>query len=213
MGKYLKGILGPFSGLVGTVVGATWKGISVMRSRSVKSNKPATENQMKQRTAFTLMTEFLNPLRDLINVGFQAYQKGLTPYNAAFKINMEKAITGVYPALAINYPQIVISKGRLLAPPEFTIASTVAARLDFTWVNNAVPDSTNGTDLLTIVLYNPSKQSHVQAVGLATRSSQSYNMAVPAQWSTDTVHVWAFFVSFDGKVNSDSQYLGDAEIQ
>ncbi|SDF55366.1 DUF6266 family protein [Chitinophaga filiformis] len=77
MGKYLKSILGPFSGLVGTVVGASWKGISVMRSRSVKSNRPATENQMKQRTAFTLMTEFLNPIRDLINVGFQTYQKDL----------------------------------------------------------------------------------------------------------------------------------------
>ncbi|MCF6404822.1 DUF6266 family protein [Chitinophaga filiformis] len=213
MGKYLKGILGPFSGLVGTVVGATWKGISVMRSRSVKSSKPATEGQMKQRTAFTLMTEFLNPLRDLINVGFQTYQKGLTPYNAAFKVNMEKAITGVYPALAINYPQIVIGKGRLLAAPEFTMATTAAARVDLTWVNNAVADSTNGTDLLTILLYNPAKQSHVQAVGVATRSSQTYNMTVPAQWSTDTVHAWVLFVSFDGKVNSDSRYLGDVAIQ
>jgi len=213
MGKYLKGILGPFSGLVGTVVGASWKGISVMRSRSVKSNRPATENQMKQRTAFTLMTEFLNPIRDLINVGFQTYQKGLTPYNAAFKINLEKGITGVYPALTINYPQIVIGKGRLLAPPEFATATTAAARLDFTWVNNAGTDSTNGTDLLTILLYNPLKQSHVQAVGVASRSSQIYNMTVPAQWSTDTVHVWVLFVSFDGKINSDSRYLGDMEIQ
>ena len=213
MGKYLKGILGPFSGLVGTVVGATWKGISVMRSRSVKSNKLATESQLRQRSAFALMTQFLNPFRDLINIGFQAYQKGLTPYNAAFKVNIEKAITGVYPALAIDYPQIVIGKGRLLAPPEFTIATTAAARLDFTWVNNAGPDSTNGTDLLTILLYNPLKQSHVQAVGVATRSSQSYNMTVPAQWSTDTVHVWVLFVAFDGKVNSDSRYLGDMAIQ
>lgn len=213
MGTYFKGILGPFSGLVGTVVGSTWKGISVMRSRSAKSNRPPTEGQMKQRAAFTLMTEFLNHLRDLINIGFQAYQKGLTPYNAAFKVNMEKAITGVYPALAINYPQIVIGKGRLLAPPEFTIASTVAARLDFTWISNAVTDSTNGTDLLIIFLYNPSKQSEVQAVGVATRSSQSYNMTVPAQWSTNTVHAWVLFVSVDGKVNSDSRYLGNVEIE
>ena len=213
MGTYQKGILGPFSGLVGTVIGSTWKGISVMRSRSAKSNRPATEGQMKQRTAFTLMTEFLNPLRDLINIGFQAYQKGLTPYNAAFKTNIEKAITGVYPALAINYPQIVIGKGRLLAPPEFTVAATTAARLDFTWVNNAVTDSTNGTDLLTILLYNPSKRTFEQAASVAARSSQSYNMAVSAQWSTDTVHAWILFVSVDGKVNSDSRYLGDMEIK
>lgn len=213
MGKYLKGILGPFSGLVGTVVGANWKGISVMRSRTTKSNKPATENQMKQRTAFTLITEFLNPLRDLINIGFQAYQKGMTPYNAAFKVNIEKAITGVYPALAINYPQVVIGKGRLLAPPDVAMAATAAARLDFTWVNNAVVDSTNGTDLLTILLYNPLKQSFVTAAGVASRSAQSYNLTVPTQWSTDTIHAWILFVSFDGKVNSDSRYVGDIEIQ
>ncbi|SDH35269.1 DUF6266 family protein [Chitinophaga filiformis] len=213
MGKYLKGILGPFSGLVGTVVGASWKGISVMRSRTTKSNKPATEGQMKQRTAFTLITEFLNPLRDLIKISFQAYQKGMTPYNAAFKVNIENAITGVYPVLAINYPQVVIGKGRLLGPPEFTMAATVAAKLDFTWVNNAVVDSTNGTDLLTILLYNPLKQSYVTAAGVAARSAQSYSLTVPAQWSTDTVHAWILFVSFDGKVNSDSRYVGDIEIQ
>lgn len=213
MGKYLKGILGPFSGLVGTVVGASWKGISVMRSRSAKSNKPATESQLKQRSAFALMTAFLNPLRDLINIGFQAYQKGLTPYNAAFKINIENAITGVYPTLTINYPQIVIGKGRLLTPPEFVMTSTANAQLDFTWVNNANPVSTNGTDLLTILVYNPAKQSFVTASDVAARSAQSYNLVVPTPWSTDTVHVWVLLVSFDGKVNSDSRYLGDLEIQ
>ena len=32
MGTFVKGILGAFSGKVGTVVGSTWKGIPVMKS-------------------------------------------------------------------------------------------------------------------------------------------------------------------------------------
>jgi len=34
MGKISKGILGGFSGTVGAVIGATWKGVSYMRSQS-----------------------------------------------------------------------------------------------------------------------------------------------------------------------------------
>ena len=45
MGTYNKGILGAFSGKVGPVVGATWRGKEVMRSLPKKSNRLATTYQ------------------------------------------------------------------------------------------------------------------------------------------------------------------------
>ena len=39
MGTYNKGILGPFSGKVGTVVGASWRGKDVMRSLPKKTDR------------------------------------------------------------------------------------------------------------------------------------------------------------------------------
>lgn len=43
MATYKKGILGAFSGTVGPVVGASYRGKDVIRSRPKKSSKPATE--------------------------------------------------------------------------------------------------------------------------------------------------------------------------
>jgi hypothetical protein len=213
MGKYLKGILGPFSGLVGTVVGSSWKGITYMRSRPKKSSKAPTVAQLKQRDTFALMTEFLRPLTPVINVGFLAYNNGETPFNAAFKTNIETAITGIYPALTINYPQIKLGKGRLLATPQITMATTVDAQLDFSWLNNADPTSTNGTDKVTFVVYNPAKQKYVYVQGVAARSALSYDMVLPSDFSSDNVHIWAFMAKADLKQSSDSVYLGATVVQ
>lgn len=184
-----------------------------MRSRPVTSSKPPTEAQMVQRARFTLVSQFLSPLNDLQQIGFQAYSSELTPFNAAFAANIDDAITGTYPTLTIDYTKVIIGKGRLLAPPPVTLATTVDARLDLTWINNASVDSTNGTDRLTILAYSPLKQEYVKQVSAAARSVGSYDLAVPTIWAGNTVHVWVYFVRVSGKISSNSQYVGSLEIQ
>ncbi|WP_285056674.1 DUF6266 family protein [Pedobacter ginsengisoli] len=155
MSKYLKGILGSFSGLVGSVVGATWNGIDVMRSRPRKSSKPPTLAQMKQRDTFALMRGFSREVSDIIRIGFQAYHVGQTPDNAAFGLNIVNAVTGGYPSISIDYPEFVLSKGNLLDAPEIVVATTVDAQLDFSWLNNADvadPLNTNSTDKVALVV-------------------------------------------------------------
>lgn len=216
MGKYLKGILGSFSGLVGSVVGATWNGIDVMRSRPRKSSKPPTLAQMKQRDTFALMRGFSREVSDIIRIGFQAYRVGQTPDSAAFGLNIENAVTGVYPSISIDYPEFVLSRGNLLDAPEIVVATTEDAQLDFSWLNNADvadPLNTNSTDKVAFVVYNPSKQAFAKKVGAAVRSALSYDMLLPATWSGDNVHIWAFFVSANGKVVSDSVYLDATVVQ
>ncbi|WP_285008603.1 DUF6266 family protein [Pedobacter faecalis] len=214
MGKYLKGILGSFSGLIGTVVGASWKGIDYMRSRPKKSNKPATEEQQKQRDTFALVTSFLRPITDVVNLGFQAYNKGETPYNAAFSSIMDKAITGVYPAVEINYPQVELSRGSLLDCPEISVASDEESTLSLTWVDNApTPDkNSNATDKISIVVYNPVKNKYVTAISVVARSTGSYEMSLPLNFSGDEVAVWAFFAAANGKKVNDSVFLGEIPV-
>ncbi len=78
MAKFLKGILGAFSGKVGTVIGACWKGIDYMRSLPKKSTKPPTQLQLDARYQFNLVTGFLRPISGLIKKGFQS-AVGQTP--------------------------------------------------------------------------------------------------------------------------------------
>jgi hypothetical protein len=63
MGTYNKGILGAFSGKVGPVVGASWRGKDVLRSLPRKGIRVATETQLLQRLKFSTASEFLNSVQ------------------------------------------------------------------------------------------------------------------------------------------------------
>jgi hypothetical protein len=217
MGKYDKGILGAISGLVGTVVGSSWRDIEYLRSKPKKSTKPATEGQIEHRAAFTLMRMFMDgDVSVLFALGFQGSAKKMTAFNAAFSLNLRNAVTGVYPAISIDYPEFVFAKGNLLACPDMVMATTEDAQLDFSWVNNADtgnPLNTNSSDKVTFAVYNPAKERWAIRQSAALRSAGLYDLVVPSAWSGDVVHVWAGFVRADLKKVSDSVYVGSTTIQ
>ena len=55
MGTVKKGILGDFSGKVGSVVGSNWKGIGYIRSLPKKVGNPRTLPQKSHRAKFRFM--------------------------------------------------------------------------------------------------------------------------------------------------------------
>ena len=72
MGKLNIGILGGFSGTVGTVIGSSnRKGEDIIRVKSKKPRTSSTEGQINQRTKFRLVTVFLQALNFLLKVGFK----------------------------------------------------------------------------------------------------------------------------------------------
>jgi hypothetical protein len=129
---YRNGILGSFSGKVGSVVFTTWKGIPVIRSKPIRKNTVPSALQEDQRARFKLMTGFLKPLSDLLRQTFEQSAVGMSWYNKALSEN-RSAITDSHPYLAIDYPKIVLSKGRLPLGEPPTISSREPGRLILTW--------------------------------------------------------------------------------
>ncbi|MPM74213.1 hypothetical protein SDC9_121198 [bioreactor metagenome] len=70
MGRIKKGALGGFSGKVGNVVGASWKGIDYIRSWPAKVNDPKTKEQLKQRGRFSITLDFLRTITPVLRIGF-----------------------------------------------------------------------------------------------------------------------------------------------
>ena len=60
MARITKGILGGFSGKVGLVVGASWRGQDIIRSTPKPSSKPPSEKQLLQQLKFRLVIDFLH---------------------------------------------------------------------------------------------------------------------------------------------------------
>src|SRR5262245_8682047 len=113
MATISKGILGPFSGLVGTVIGGTWKGISYMRSKPSPSERSPSIAQLEQQAKFKLILRFLQSMTPLLTVSFKELAIQKSGFNSAFSYNIKNAVAGIYPAFEIDYPQVLVARGDL----------------------------------------------------------------------------------------------------
>ena len=118
MGKYIKGIPGSFSGHVGAVVGSSWKGIEVMKSRIKPSKKPITARQIAQRAWFSFVGAFIKPLSKLFDIACRyIYRHTLTGSDDEFKT---------------DYAKIMISLGDL-HPSGNAVAEVMDNTIKFSW--------------------------------------------------------------------------------
>ena len=94
MGTIKTGILGGFSGRVGTVVGATWNSVHYMRALATSVKNPRTDKQLSQRTKFAKTLAFLRAITPYVRIGYAGYAKKQTAFNAAMSYIMRKALSG-----------------------------------------------------------------------------------------------------------------------
>ena len=211
MGTYSKGILGSFSGKVGTVVGSSWRGIDYMRSLPRPSSKAPTEAQTIQRAKMALATGFLRPISPLVNLGYKSLAVRRTGFNVATAQVIEEAITGTYPNLQISYPNVLISKGNLTGAWNPSVASA-AGNVTISWDDNSASGTAKPTDNAVFLIFNEEQSQYVYLTEGAARSSGTESMQMPADFAGDTVHVWLAFISADKKTVSTSLYAGEVIV-
>lgn len=212
MGLQIWGAFGGFKGKTGALIGARVNGQNVIRPLPHPSQTPPSVAQLNQRAKFKTLVSFLRRLTPLIRVGFQnAHKEKQSEFNAAFVENYD-AITGVAPNYVIDYPQFMYSKGILSGAYNAIAAIDIPANIEITWTGQLATGIGLPTDLATIVAYNPSKGQFVRLVGAVPRSALNFNLAVPPDFAGDDCHVWISMVSADGKMASDSYYIGEFTI-
>jgi hypothetical protein len=208
MGIIKQGITGGFSGMVGNVIGGSWKGIAYMRIRPVSVANPKTDPQLDQRSRFAITLRFLEPLTQLLKIGFKNYAIQMSPFNSAMSYNVLNSLQGTYPNYTIDYPNALLSRGKLPAALNQAAASTVAGTVLFSWTNNSdeVDASTDDNSLLAV--YNPGKNQAVFFNGLSKRADGTQAVTVPHSFSGDLVHCYIAFKAKTGVLISNSKYAG-----
>ncbi|MGY3055233.1 hypothetical protein ACVWYG_003448 [Pedobacter sp. UYEF25] len=212
MAIYKKGILGVFSGKVGTVIGASWKGIDYMRSLPKASRKTASTKQQDQRLKFALVTNFFGPVKYLITTGYQTAKGNFTPMNNAVSYHLREAVIGVSPDFTIDFPKVVFSKGELLSPWNAVAAATVAGKVDFSWTDNSTPAMGAALDKAIVIVYNPETNQYLLMENGATRADAEIVVDLPPNFEGDVVHCWMAFFAPDDSAASTSVYLGTVEV-
>jgi hypothetical protein len=201
MGKYNQGILGPFSGKVGSVVGSSWKGVNYIKSLP-GPNTSNTEAQQKQRSRFKSVVSLASSLLpSLIRPVWNLSSGKMTGYNLFVKTNMPAFDES---GVLVNYSDFHASVGALPLPESLNVQddADVVSGVELSWKDDSVTGIGNADDKLHLLVMN-SERVHILNTA-SVRSDESAEITLPV--SVGDVHVYAFFGTTDGGKFSTDLY-------
>ncbi len=201
MGKYNQGILGPFTGKVGSIVGSSWKGVNYIKSLP-GPNSSNTEAQQKQRSRFksvvslasSLMSSLIRPVWNLVS-------GKMTGYNLFVKTNMPAFDES---GTLVNYSDFHASVGVLPLPENLNIQddADVVSGIEVSWKDESATGIGNADDKLHLLVMTSEKVHIVNSA--VVRSDESGEITLPV--SVGEIHVYAFFGTAAGDKFSPDSY-------
>lgn len=207
MGKIKQGILGGFSGKVGTVVGSNWNSINYMRALAVNVANPNTEKQQCQRGRFLMALTFLKTFAPLIRMGYSGNAVKMSAFNAAMSYTLKNAVTGCGTDSSIDYSRVLVSRGSLTMGQDAAV-SVGEGKASFTWTDNSGMNDAAATDTALLMVYNKVTGEAVYDTESATRADGKAELLLPSNWdAADALAVYMGFCSEDGAEVSNSLCL------
>lgn len=201
MGRILQGILGGFSGKVGPVVGASWKGIEYMRAYVIPAN-PKSDAQVVQRAKFTAIVALARDvLSSLLNIYWDPFLSSMSGFNRFIQVNIG--------TLNGSNELSITSKMALGTLEDVAlIAGTYATGDGETIVTWDETTSGNGalTDSVGLVVYDPDGADLQVFTPAITRDDESITVTAKTGLTATDVIVYLFFYRGSGEtfVVSDS---------
>lgn len=206
MGKISQGILGGFSGKVGTVIGSTWKSVHYMRAIATSVKDSRTEKQLIQRSKFLASINFLKTVTPFVRIGYRNYAYRQSEFNAAMSYMLKYAVTGDGEQATIDFDKTLLAQGSLTTATDAAV-QVEAGKATFTWTDNSNTGNAVATDKVMVLAYNKDKQETVYNTAAATRADGTAELVLPASWADNALAVYLAFYSEDGQRVSNSQCL------
>lgn len=201
MAIYKQGVLGPFSGKVGTVVGSSWRGVPYIRSLATKVANPRTQGQVAARSRLAAIAGRLKHFAFVISAGF-VNSGSMSPWSAAIKANM-KALTGPSDNPEVDMTAVTLSDGSATFDVK-TVKS--ASSVDFSWKAPKAADSFFGGSLYAAA-YNVANGKAVNFLADLSAAAASFDFRTIISGEDDDVHIYFFVAS--QSVSTATTHLGD----
>ena len=208
MGKIKTGILGGFQGKVGTVIGSTWRGESIMRALPKTAAKAPTESQRIQRLKFKAVSEFLNPLRSTLSTYFGNDTGVKSKYNMATSYHITNAVEITEHGTQILYPRVLVAKGTLFGFQNLTTTQSETV-ITLNWEDNTVFGNAKAEDTVNVVCYIEEVNTFYVFESIAKRDGLTASVTLPQNFLGYNVEVYAFLYDTVSKTSSNSVYLGN----
>ncbi len=208
MARITKGILGGFSGKVGTVVGANWRGQDIIRSIPKPSSKQPTEKQLLQQTKFSMVISFLQPLKNIQTKYFGSGSGSKSRVNMAVSYTISEALqmNGDVPELVYN--KVLITKGDLSGFQNVAAAPQTGNIITLSWEDNSAQGNADTIDKANAVCYCEELGTFEIFESVAERGALTADVTMPASYTGKEVQVWVFFRNAKETLACNSAYLG-----
>ncbi|RFN58402.1 DUF6266 family protein [Marixanthomonas ophiurae] len=212
MATFNNGILGGFSGTVGTVVGTTWRGVPVMRSKPRKSTKKPSPAQLRNQLKFRLANVFLNPVKPFLSDSFGQPKGTTSRFDFAKSYLLTEVMIPTADSFLIDYPKVLISKGpiRGLLDASITVQAKQKAKLQ--WTDNSALGLAYAEDALSVIAYVPATQDFIFFEAAAQRHMGEVVLQFPEELQDLTLEVWATFKNKASQQYATSDYVGSITV-
>jgi hypothetical protein len=208
MGILKNGLNGHFLGKIDSLVFYTRLGKNVSRKQNVVT-KPAGPAQVANRQKMKVVSEFLTPVLEFVNLGYKTdtLGKGGTAYNRATSNLKLNGCKGIYPDTHLDFQAITLSKGNLSLPEEVSLA-IVPTGLEFKWVVDPEERWPNSTDQAMLLVYFPKTRKALYVLYGPQRSIGLGVLPISAPMLGLEMHSYISFISSDRNSVSNSVYAG-----
>ncbi|SEB06859.1 DUF6266 family protein [Pedobacter hartonius] len=205
-------ILGSYRGKIGNVVLSDWNGTGTMRKTPEKQNKKKiTQLQARQNKIFGMMNRFLKGAKTAINLGYQLPRKAkMTAYNAAVSYHLNQ-VTGKPDNPAPDFAKIKLSRpvNKTQQAWNPVLSAESEYKVTVKWELNPFPDMcTRLDDKVILVYYDTKINRFINFVNVAGRRDLSYTVNFIDWDEGHELHWYMFMASRDGKLVSETEYLG-----
>jgi hypothetical protein len=203
MSKIPQGILGGMSGKIGGVVGSSWKGINVLKTKPLSVANPNTAEQIAQRTKFSNSVGFAKGiLSDYIKPLWDRFSGQMSGYNAFVKANISKFGNEV-PTYSDN---LILGQGRMSSTSIDGISVSAGdASFDVTWSDDSGTGFKLSDDEAFCLVINETKKQIGKPITIKTRADAVITAVLPtATEAGDTVSAYLCFRRKDGTVVSQT---------
>ena len=202
MGRLDKGLLGGYTGKLGTTVGSTWKGINVLRTYQPNVANPRSDKQVEHRSLFSQVTEIGSLLlADVIKPLWDRNAKQMSGYNAFIQANM----LAVSKTKKLSPERFVLANGRIgNCNPSYTMTESV---FNVTWREDFLPVFGKETDRAFVIVFDGLMNILDYRAGTMTRDFG--NVQIPHDGSLQGTAESAViaFLSEDGKLSSNTEWV------
>ncbi|WP_333851657.1 DUF6266 family protein [Epilithonimonas sp.] len=212
MATFNKGILGGFSGKLGTVVGANWRGKDIMRSLPKPSKKEPTEKQLLQQAKFKLAISFLQPLKPIQSQYFGSGSGVKSRVNLATSYTINEAMQVVADVPELVYNKVLITKGELTGFQNAVLTTQVGGVLSLEWEDNSTQGNASATDQVNLVCYCKELKIFEIFEGIVMRSDLMLDVRLPNYCIGKAVDVYAYLNNVRQTTASNSIYLGEQMV-